>query len=91
MVEIDQIVNDKQEIDNYKLVLFLGQMNENINTFGDRFERHLEAEEANFSETKELVEIIKSFKLVLGILKWTAGVVAIMTPIGIWIKEHIKF
>lgn len=93
MVELEDVLSgegNERRVDNHLLVLYLGQMNRQIQELSGRLSAHMGAEEDHQSKIAELIELLMTFKGILRILKWVSAVAAGIGVIIAFFKDHVK-
>ncbi len=94
MVELEDVLSGdgaERRVDNHMLVVYLGQLNAEIQEQGLKLSAHMKAEEDHQTKIKELIELLISFKGFIRIMKWVSAAVTSVVVTWFWLKDHFKF
>ncbi len=90
-VELEDLLQDEgpeRRVDNHKLLLYLGQVSQQVAKLDTRLTTHMHAEEEHQGKVKELIELLVSFKGFIRVAKWLGGVGTGLGALVFWLKEH---
>lgn len=93
-VHLEDIVSGdgaERRVDNHKLVVFLGQLSEQLSGLDNRLSTHMVAEEAHQTKIKELIDLLTGFKGFLKFTRWISIFMATLWAFWMWVKDHFKW
>lgn len=95
-VEIEDLTLPAKEgperrVDTHNLVIYLSQLAQELRDLRAVFEAHAAAEAGIQEEVRDLVQVLKSFKVTLGFLKYVAGAGGAIAAIAHWWQPIIAW
>lgn len=94
MIELEDLMSNEKgterRVDNHKLVLYLSQLAGELKTQNERLTALQETKEITNAELAKVLEVLKTFKTLLSIVKWVASIAGGVAIIWGGIKGHLK-
>lgn len=90
MVNLEDVLKSEgpeRRVDNHMLVVYLGQLKEQVTNLEGRLNDHMVAEETHEQKIKELIDLLMSFKGFIKVAKWVTRIIAGGAAILLTIKN----